>query len=47
MKIIPFRSYTSSEFKKALYELWLNRKLTKNSNFVRLADYFIYSMNEE
>ena len=47
MKIVPFKSYTSTEFKQALYELWLNRKIAKNSNFIRLLDYFIYGMNEE
>ena len=45
VKIIPFKSYTSKEFKKAFYELWINEKLgVKALNVVKLVDYFIYGM---
>jgi serine/threonine protein kinase len=46
MKIVPFKSYTSSEFKRALYELWLHKVIGRGA-VVRLMDYFIYGMNEE
>lgn len=45
MKIIPFLSYNSIEFKKGLYEVYLNKQLGVKASTMRLLDYFIYGIN--
>ena len=48
MKVIPFKSYTSIDFKKAFYELWINEKMgTRSNRTVKLMDYFIYGLNPD
>jgi hypothetical protein len=42
MKIIPFTSYTSMQFKKAFYEFYINKQLGLKSQTLKLVDYYIY-----
>jgi hypothetical protein len=42
MKIIPFNTYTSIQFKKAFYEFYLNKQLGLKSQTLKLIDYYIY-----
>lgn len=46
MKIVPFKSYNSIEFKKAFYELYLNKQVGYRNNVTaQLLDYYIYGVN--
>ena len=48
MKIIPFKSYNNIKFKKAFYELYLNKQLGYRSNStVQLLDYYVYGLNPD
>lgn len=48
LRIIPFRSYNSIEFKKGLEEVWIHqKKLGKKERnlFLSLEDAFVYGVN--
>jgi hypothetical protein len=50
LRVIPFRSYNSAEFKKGLEEVWIHqKKISKKDRnlFLTLDDAFVYGVNPD
>ena len=49
LRVKPFSSYNSGEFKKCVEEIWVHQKLTKKERglFLTLDDAFVYGVNSD